>query len=556
MQIIRQNINFIVIFTISITLKIIIFSNLDLDLDHDFSVYVPALAVSGGAIPVKDVITLYGPIHTSINALWLHFFGFGVFSLRIFHVVLIIICLIILRTILLKFYSQKHVDIAIIGLILLFPVEINASRVAGPYPLITIIILVFVYLINMESKRFKFFYAGFVLGLLLFLRPHVFTASTLLLIALIPFVYKEKNNILKVLLGVLISVLTGIFVLYKIEALRPWYEYNIVSTFDFFGGGNSTQNVQDLGDRIGIGINVVPIAIYFYFIFMMYIASRNKKNTSLILNRNFLKFLLPSIIVIQIMMSYFLHRSVQYSSYALFPIIIIVIGIFAFKLSEGLFLKKMIFEKQLSLIVGSSLLVQIFPYYDPLHIYWSIIVIFGFTVPFIIQNIKSGNNLTHISLLIFVILNIYSIYSSFNQSRAIISDLEVSRNLKSSTSVNSQVRYAQQAVESALFFNHLLVFQCPIALPSGVLNLYNSVDRHHVSNGKFIQNTKFAYERIDLLQRADYPIIRCTNLNDMIPGRFPLSYMSPEYDERYIRVNSFGESSGVIFEVFIPTGKN
>jgi len=32
--------------------------------------------------------------------------------------------------------------------------------------------------------------------------------------------------------------------------------------------------------------------------------------------------------------------------------------------------------------------------------------------------------------------------------------------------------------------------------------------------------------------------------------------MSPEYDERYIRVNSFGESSGVIFEVFIPNGKN
>jgi len=156
-QIIRQNINFILIFTISITLKIIIFSNLDLDLDHDFSVYVPALAVSGGAIPVKDVITLYGPIHTSINALWLHFFGFGVFSLRIFHVVLIIICLIILRTILLKFYSQKYVDITIIGLILLFPVEINASRVAGPYPLITIIILVFVYLINMERKRCKFF---------------------------------------------------------------------------------------------------------------------------------------------------------------------------------------------------------------------------------------------------------------------------------------------------------------------------------------------------------------------------------------------------------------
>ena len=74
MQIIRQNVNFILIFTISITLKIIIFSNLDLDLDHDFSVYVPALAVSGGAIPVKDAITLYGPIHTSINALCLHLF--------------------------------------------------------------------------------------------------------------------------------------------------------------------------------------------------------------------------------------------------------------------------------------------------------------------------------------------------------------------------------------------------------------------------------------------------------------------------------------------------
>lgn len=554
MRVIKENFKFSFIFTIAMTFKFLIFSNLDLDLDHDFSVYVPALAVSGGAIPVKDVITLYGPLHASINALWLYFFNFGILSLRIFHIVLIILCLLLLREILIKFYDQKYVNITVVSLILLFPVEINASRVAGPYPLITIIILVFIYLINMKDKKYKYLFAGLVIGILIFLRPHVFFVSIFLFTFLIPIVYKERQKILEILFGTLISVLTGFFLLLRFGALRPWYEYNIVSTFNFFTGNSATQQVQDLGDRLGIEFNLVPIVIYLYFIGIFFVFLRfkyinffNKSNFSF-------QIILSTIIFTQLLISYSIHKSIQYSSYALFSVLVIIIGLFAQKISKDMFIDKVNFEKQITLVVSFSLIIQIFPYYDPLHIYWSIILIFGFTLPSVLQNHKG-----HISwpikifIFIFIVINAVTISSNFYKQRSLVEGIDVAKYFQSEEEINKLLYEASRAANFASKYSQLVIYDCPIALPAGISGQFISADRHHVSYGRFLENAKYLDERSNLVESKKYPIISCDNVIDMIPGQNaePLKnlFKSNQYST-YI----FGKKEEIYFEVIIFQG--
>ena len=107
-------------------------ARLDIDIDHDFSIYVAALAFGQGFTPLRDVIALYGPIHPLITGVWLDIFPFGIFSLRVLNIILISIALILLLSSLNIYYRLKDSVLSVIILLMIIPLSIVPSRIAFP----------------------------------------------------------------------------------------------------------------------------------------------------------------------------------------------------------------------------------------------------------------------------------------------------------------------------------------------------------------------------------------------------------------------------------------
>jgi hypothetical protein len=208
-------------------------------------------------------------------------------------------------------------------------------------------------------------------------------------------------------------------------------------------------------------------------------------------------------------------------------------------------------KKQIFSTIGLSLLIQIYPYYDPLHIYWSIVVILGIAICVVMDKAKSNSNVKILSFC-FIALIMVGQLKLFVPPKFKIENIKSSSNMRSSKDVNKILVESKMAAEYASQYNSRVIFQCPLPLAAGVFNSYASADRHFVTYGQFMENEYFISERADLIRSAKYPILRCTNFVDIIPGELGNSYLSGSVDHIYQTGKIFGQTNREHFEVLLP----
>jgi hypothetical protein len=194
---------------------------------HDGYVYSNALMVSKGYFPNRDFFAQYGPGAPLIQGHFLKIFGDSILTLRVFNLVLLS-AISILLYILLKKYTTSNLSF----LISVFWFLMHVTSWAWPSNITTFFTLCSMHLCSRKNRQTKISsvavsFAGFLLGIAVFVRIHsmvqVFLVLLFIIVSRVP-----RKVIFAWFTGSLVGILLCVLILLHLGALDDYFNQSIL----------------------------------------------------------------------------------------------------------------------------------------------------------------------------------------------------------------------------------------------------------------------------------------------------------------------------------------
>jgi hypothetical protein len=356
------------------------FTRLDPEVHHDGVMLAAAIAVSEGRIPNKDVFAQYGPLAPTLQGIWVYFTEPTLLSVRVFTSV-ILAATSVLMVILLSRFTSRSLSFLLATVwatsypFFILPVNLPWSSVITTFfaLLILILLLTAVKINEATSKFYLFTILSTFLGCIsVFGRLHM--VLTLCGIALFGFCLKVKKMqylYLKIWAATSFVTISGVLGLMSIVgALSPYVNQSILWTATRYVGNELTLSKAQLMEKLLLFLFPAMVAIYYF-------CYRVVKSGGLTTTKKYAIFLLVLLVApISILKvdnksylnpKYFLVSfSQNFTNWLGYSAVTFLIYLFIVSL-----VKKSLSRLQVVIgIYGVSVLAQLYPLHDVLHLYW------------------------------------------------------------------------------------------------------------------------------------------------------------------------------------------
>lgn len=347
---------------------------LDPDPHHDGIIFTSGLAFSEGLLPNKDFFSQYGPIHVAVSGWNLLVLGKAVLSLRI----LTAIFLASTASIMFLLIRQKKSDLLAFGVsaywCLSCPTFILAATTPWPTVLTTLISLIIILVIGDGSRNQLLISLLICLGTLCRIQ---FAAVGAFIFFVILFKNWQSNRILvkkwSLALTTSLSLSTVLLIFFGI--LPRYIEETIFWSFGTYGRNSIT--LDSAGILKIIALMWIPLITVFAYSIRRFLSVRK-----------YFPFFLTGLVVVTISNFLFSFNLVNPSRSSFYSIVFVLeyatrnivesglfltVGVVVFrviKTFKTLFKSALKTQDLLSLCVALTAILQLFPQWDLMHIWW------------------------------------------------------------------------------------------------------------------------------------------------------------------------------------------
>ena len=352
------------------------FAKLDPEPHHDGAMLAAAIGVSEGRIPNKEVFTQYGPLTPLFQGIWLRFTEPSLLSLRIFTALLLAICGLLLFLILKSFTTLYLASLISISWAVSYPFFILPMNLPWASVIATLFVLTSMLILLSPrmglKKNLGVILVTSILVFGIFVRIHMVIG---LLVVGMYYLYhwvRYKSPKLFVLwvTTTVITMSICIGTLYQLGALKSYIDQAILWPISFYAAPAVSLTKGDIVAR--------AVLLFFPgFLFLLYLLYKTSISSIGIKIKWLLFF---GLILVVVLLS---NINVPHKSY-LNPIYVAVSlsqnfpSIISYSSVSLVFIyfwrerKKFSFFdlKFLPVALGASLIPQLYPLHDTLHLYW------------------------------------------------------------------------------------------------------------------------------------------------------------------------------------------
>ncbi len=356
------------------------FTPLDPEVHHDGVMLAAAIAVSEGRIPNKDVFAQYGPLAPTLQGIWVYFTEPTLLSIRVFTAV-ILAATSVLMVILLSQFTTRSLSYLLATVwatsypYFILPVNLPWSSVITTFfALLVLILALSAVKINEATSKFYLFtiLSTFLGCISLFGRLHM--VLTLCGIALFSFCLKVKKMqylYLKIWAATTFVTVCGVLGLMSIVgALSPYINQSILWAATRYVGNEFTLSKAQVMEKLLLFLFPTMIGIYYFFY-------RVIKSDGLLATK---KYAIFSLILLVAPISiwkvedksylnpkyFFVSFSQNFTNWLGYSAVTLLLYLFISSL-----VKKSLSRFQMVIgIYGVSILAQLYPLQDVLHLYW------------------------------------------------------------------------------------------------------------------------------------------------------------------------------------------
>jgi len=439
------------------------FTPLDPEVHHDGVMLAAAIAVSEGRIPNKEVFAQYGPLAPTLQGIWVYFTEPTLLSIRVFTSV-ILAATSVLMVILLSRFTSRSFSFLLATVwatsypFFILPVNLPWSSVITTFFALLILILVSTAVkINEATSKFYLFtiLSTFLGCISIFGRLHM--ALTLGSIALFGLCLSEKRMqslYLKIWAGTTFITFFVIFNLMSIaDAIVPYVNQSILwAATRYVGNELSFSKAQVMEKLLLFFFPIMAAAFYF--------GNKVVRSDKLTNTRKYLVF---SLILLVAPLSiwkvtdksylnpeYFLvSLSQNFTNWLGYSAVTFLLYLFV-----GSLIKKSLSQFRLAIgVYGISVLTQLYPLHDVLHLYWItpvIVVVLGIWLD-TDRSLVDVTRLTTLKLILVPLLGVNLFLSTYNLAidRVYYQNDSVLRGMKGSLVKVTPVQKTIDAVISA-----------------------------------------------------------------------------------------------------------
>lgn len=524
------------------------------DPHHDGVIYAAAIAVRDGLIPNRDAFAQYGPLSPFLYGHWMKLTGSSLFNTMILTSILISI----ISAMMFKL-TYKYLGKTLASLISTTWALHIVSRIPWPSLVTTFLVLSILLILNFQSPgadklnniySYRFFLAGLVapvsiLGrvqLLLFV--FVLTIG-LLILAINSSIYKNFNSFLS-------GLICSLFLIYVIFAKNNIWQSYFHQTIKWAWGTYGRNESGYFSYNLSYFTSIAWYPIITVFILGLFLIATKLK---LVLNKIFIS----CIIVILVFAVYFISKIPRegYLSYKNPKIVLIdgannllqftgylsvtlVLYMFILKILFPLYKKpleifKAINMDSIGLCLGVSVIGQLFPLHDSIHLWYITPICLIVVIPYIYKStMLLKDPKTNVVILLTSLLFVLIYQLQVNQSGSFYKFMD-----KSLQGMSSNLPYAENLDETLLAISRNIktrstLFECNHGLYAAAGAKFLSFNNQFVAWGpKDLKNNTLAPDflficdisinRIKLKQREGWdPIFTIQNL--YIPENFRDSF--------------------------------
>jgi hypothetical protein len=483
------------------------FAPLDPEVHHDGVMAAAAIAVSEGKIPNKDVFAQYGPLAPTLQGIWVYFTEPTLLSIRVFTSV-ILAGTSVLMVILLSQFTRRSLSFLLAAVwvtsypFFILPVNLPWSSVITTFIALLILILVLTAVkTNEVSSKFYFFtiLSTFLSCISIFGRLHMIL--TLCAIALFSLCLNEKKMqhlYLKIWAVTTFATLFGVLGLMSIVgALSPYINQSILWTATRYVGNELTLSKAQVMEKLLLFLFPMMTGIYYF-------CYRVVRSGGLSITK---KYVVSSVILLVAPISiwkvndksylnpkYFLVSiSQHFTNWLGYSAVTFLIYLFIRSL-----LKKSSSRFQLVIgIYGVSILSQLYPLHDVLHLYWITPVIVVLLAIWLDtdRSLFDRNRVTTLKLILLPLLAVNVVLSTYNFAidRVVYQSDSVLRGMKGNAASTIPIQKTIDAVVSASLTGSI-EFNCMDGLYAVSGGKYLPIGKNFVNWGPEINsNAKTRY---------------------------------------------------------------
>ena len=483
------------------------FAPLDPEVHHDVVMAAAAIAVSEGKIPNKDVFAQYGPLAPTLQGIWVYFTEPTLLSIRVFTSV-ILAGTSVLMVILLSQFTRRSLSFLLAAVwvtsypFFILPVNLPWSSVITTFIALLILILVLTAVkTNEVSSKFYFFtiLSTFLSCISIFGRLHMIL--TLCAIALFSLCLNEKKMqhlYLKIWAVTTFATLFGVLGLMSIVgALSPYINQSILWTATRYVGNELTLSKAQVMEKLLLFLFPMMTGIYYF-------CYRVVRSGGLSITK---KYVVSSVILLVAPISiwkvndksylnpkYFLVSiSQHFTNWLGYSAVTFLIYLFIRSL-----LKKSLSRFQLVIgIYGVSILSQLYPLHDVLHLYWITPVIVVLLAIWLDtdRSLFDRNRVTTLKLILLPLLAVNVVLSTYNFAidRVVYQSDSVLRGMKGNAASTIPIQKTIDAVVSASLTGSI-EFNCMDGLYAVSGGKYLPIGKNFVNWGPEINsNAKTRY---------------------------------------------------------------
>jgi hypothetical protein len=449
------------------------FSSLDPEVHHDGVMTAAAIAVSEGRFPNRDVFAQYGPLAPLMQGLWIHFTEPSLISLRNFTAVLLAATAILL-VILLSRFTNKFMAWLITGAwatsypFFILPVNLPWSSVITTLFSLLILLLILNTLTMTRATPLFYFMtitASCLACISIFSRIHM--VLTVLSLALFSICFQEKklkSLYLKIWAFTSMVTLFGIIALLSlVGALSPYLNQSILWASKRYVGNEGLLGKAQLMEQL-------LLLLFPILSFTFYAADRFLKAKSYsLLSRISITLLILAVAPISIIQV--VHKSYlnpKYAAVSFSQNYTNLIGYLTATFLVYLFVRALIHKSLTPLrlavgFFGISILSQLYPLHDILHLYWITPVLIVVVAVWIDtdRNIFDDSKLRTLKIVLLALLCVNLILSAYNLSISRV-DYQANSVLYGMKGNADKVRSVQKTIDAVNFAAELgdIEFDC------------------------------------------------------------------------------------------------
>jgi len=352
-----------------------LFARLDPEPHHDGVMLAAAIGVSEGKIPNKDVFTQYGPLTPLLQGMWLRLTEPTLLSLRIFTSLLLAGCGLVLFLIL---KSRLRLSLAVLVTFswavsypfFILPVNLPWASIFAT--LFTLIATLTLSSAKSKHNEAKVFFVTSLLTFGIFVRIHMGISVTVIGMYCLYHWIRHKSARLFMLwsASVVVTLTLSIGLLHSIGALIPFIEQCVLWPLSYYA-------TPAIGLTKGEIVARALLLFFPGFLFLLFLLMR-LSTSSLTKGAKGTTFLMLTVSIIFLSNFSVAHKSYLNPVYVLVSLSQNFPNILAYSAVTLLFFyfwkerKKLAFFELtfLPVAIGASLIFQLYPAHDTLHLYW------------------------------------------------------------------------------------------------------------------------------------------------------------------------------------------